>query len=78
MNNRLDTFINTQEMIRKIASKSSVQHAIEVENWLRKHWEHKPGPSIIHIMPEMSLMGKCHGCKEIYDFKFKVQSLDQF
>lgn len=74
---RSDTFIDTKEMIQKIASKSSVLNALRVETWLREHWEHKPGPSIVHLMPEMSLTGKCHGCDEVHDFKFKVQPLDQ-
>lgn len=72
----MSAFIDTKKLIAEIAAKTTITNALKVENWLSKHYTHKPGPELLHDQYSMILTAKCHGCGENKNFNFKVPPLD--
>ena len=66
----MSDWIERDKYIEQLVEKLGKAQAKLIEDWLRQHWTHKPGPQIIHSW-DRSMKGRC-GCGETVIFKVQL------
>lgn len=61
-------WLEMENFLANLHLKENTETTLRVESWLRRHWDHKPGPQVIHKW-DRTMQGFCPKCQERIDLR---------